>query len=161
MRSLKGKASAHATAPPTALQAREFEGNPLELSYFLLSNLPVDDDVRQQLLEAHTGGWVGWVGWGGAPHGSCCPFLLHRVNTCLPVLELQHQGLPVCLPAVDERLRAECKLLQALGALGCKACGSSLARSADAVQMSEEGISACYVNSHSFVHDIVTLSQVR
>lgn len=27
-------------------------------------------------------------------------------------------------------------------------------------QMSEEGISACYVNSHSFVHDIVTLSQV-
>ena len=28
-------------------------------------------------------------------------------------------------------------------------------------QMSEEGISACYVNSHSFVHDIVTLSQVR
>ena len=26
--------------------------------------------------------------------------------------------------------------------------------------MSEEGISACYVNSHSFVHDIVTLSQV-
>jgi hypothetical protein len=67
----------------------------------------------------------------------------------------------VCLPAVDERLRAECKLLQALGALGCKACGSSLARSVDAVQMSEEGISACYVNSHSFVHDIVTLSQVR
>lgn len=27
-------------------------------------------------------------------------------------------------------------------------------------QMSEEGISACYVNSHSFVHDIVTLSTV-
>ncbi len=26
--------------------------------------------------------------------------------------------------------------------------------------MSEEGISACYVNSHSFVHDIVTLSTV-
>ena len=61
---------------------------------------------------------------------------------------------------MDERLRAECQLLQALGALCCRACGSSLARSADAVQMSEEGISACYVNSHSFVHDIVTLSQV-
>lgn len=67
MRSLKGKASAHATAPPTALQAREFEGNPLELSYFLLSNLPVDDDVRQQLLEAHTGGWGGVV----HPTGCC------------------------------------------------------------------------------------------
>ncbi|PRW58559.1 cereblon isoform X2 isoform B [Chlorella sorokiniana] len=98
-----------------APQARGFEGNPLELSYFLLSNLPVDDDVRQQLLEAKT---------------------------------------------VDERLRKECKLLQALGALCCRACGRVLARSADAVQMSEEGISACYVNSHSFVHDIVTLSQV-
>ncbi|KAL4426161.1 hypothetical protein ABPG77_007443 [Micractinium sp. CCAP 211/92] len=101
----------HSIAP----QAREFEGNPLELSYFLLSNLPVDDDARQQLLEART---------------------------------------------VDERLRAECKLLQALGTLCCRACGASLARSADAVQMSEEGISACYVNSHSFVHDIVTLSTV-
>ena len=77
------------------------------------------------------------------------------------MLEHQHQRFLVCLPAVDERLRAECKLLQALGALCCRACGSSLARSADAVQMSEEGISACYVNSHSFVHDIVTLSQVR
>ncbi|KAL4443928.1 hypothetical protein ABPG75_011665 [Micractinium tetrahymenae] len=101
----------HSIAP----QAREFEGNPLELSYFLISNLPVDDDARQHLLEART---------------------------------------------VDERLRAECKLLQALGALCCRACGTSLARSADAVQMSEEGISACYVNSHSFVHDIVTLSTV-
>ncbi|EFN59238.1 hypothetical protein CHLNCDRAFT_138225 [Chlorella variabilis] len=99
----------HSIAP----QAREFEGNPLELSYFLLSNLPVDDDVRQQLLEA-------------------------------------------C--SADERLRAECKLLQALGTLCCRACGTSLARSADAVQMSEEGISACYVNSHAFIHDIVTLS---
>ena len=27
--------------------------------------------------------------------------------------------------------------------------------------MSEDGISACYVNSHSVVHDIVTLSQAR
>jgi hypothetical protein len=27
--------------------------------------------------------------------------------------------------------------------------------------MSEEGISGCFVNSHSFVHDIVTLSAVR
>ena len=45
--------------PPIPLsQARGFEGNPLELSYFLLSNLPVDDDVRQQLLEAKTGGCV-------------------------------------------------------------------------------------------------------
>ena len=111
---------------------------------------------------------------------------------------------PFPCPPVDERLRKECKLLQALGALCCRACGRVLARSADAVQvrpqcerswkepwapagvnvstahvpvpsvqpttstllplllqMSEEGISACYVNSHSFVHDIVTLSQVR
>lgn len=75
-------------------QARSFEGNPLELSYFLLSNLPVDDDVRQQLLEAKT---------------------------------------------VDARLRAECKLLQALGALCCRACGVSLARSADAVQVGGAG----------------------
>lgn len=42
----------------------------------------------------------------------------------------------LALPAaVDERLRAECKLLQALGALCCRACGASLARSADAVQV--------------------------
>ena len=72
--------------PPIALQAREFEGNPLELSYFMLSNLPVDDDVRQQLLEAHTGGWVGGcgvVGWdrcAGVVQVSallCRPFLLY------------------------------------------------------------------------------------
>jgi hypothetical protein len=37
------------------MQAREFRGGPLELSYHLLSNLPVDDDVRQQLLEANSG----------------------------------------------------------------------------------------------------------
>lgn len=49
------------TCAAALLQAREFEGNPLELSYFLLSNLPVDDDVRQQLLEACSGGWAGAV----------------------------------------------------------------------------------------------------
>ena len=76
----------HSIAP----QARQFEGNPLELSYFLLSNLPVDDDVRQQLLEVAT---------------------------------------------VDERLRRECRLLQALGTLCCRACGATLARSTDAVQV--------------------------
>jgi hypothetical protein len=37
---------------------------------------------------------------------------------------------------VDERLRAECKLLQALGELFCRACNALLARSADAVQAS-------------------------
>ncbi|KAL4853631.1 Phospholipase A I [Chlorella vulgaris] len=99
----------HSIAP----QAREFEGNPLELSYFLLSNLPVNDNVRQQLLEAST---------------------------------------------VDDRLRAECRMLQTLGVLCCRACRTFLARSTDAIQMSEEGISACFVNSHSWVHDIVTLS---
>jgi cereblon len=97
------------------VQAREFEGNPLELSYFLLSNLPVNDNARQQLLEAST---------------------------------------------VDERLRAECRVLQTLGVLCCRACRTFLARSTDAIQMSEEGISACFVNSHSWVHDIVTLSTV-
>lgn len=41
----------HSIAP----RAREFEGSPLELSYFLLSNLPVDDDARQHLLEWTSG----------------------------------------------------------------------------------------------------------
>ena len=52
--------------------------------------MPVDDDVRQQLLEVAT---------------------------------------------VDERLRRECRLLQALGTLCCRACGATLARSTDAVQV--------------------------
>lgn len=51
-------APTHPALPPFYHhQAREFEGNPLELSYFLLSQLPVDDDMRQQLLEAKTGVW--------------------------------------------------------------------------------------------------------
>lgn len=51
-----GSLTRHA-AGALSTQAREFEGGPLALSYFLLSQLPVDDDVRQQLLEATSGGW--------------------------------------------------------------------------------------------------------
>lgn len=33
-------------------QAKEFQGDPLDLSYWLASNLPLEDDTRQKLLEA-------------------------------------------------------------------------------------------------------------
>ena len=46
------------------MQVPAFMGDPLALSYWLVSNLPLDDAVRQQLLEAHSG-----VGGGGAEGG--------------------------------------------------------------------------------------------
>ena len=71
----------------------------------------------------------------------------------------QHRTLhSICpsRPAVDERLRKECKLLQALGTLCCRACGRALARSADAVQVRglaavqrEEAGSCCCITDQS------------
>ncbi len=35
-------------------QVRQLQGDPLALSYWLASNLPLEDDTRQRLLEAPT-----------------------------------------------------------------------------------------------------------
>ena len=38
----------------SVFQVRQLQGDPLALSYWLASNLPLEDDTRQRLLEAPT-----------------------------------------------------------------------------------------------------------
>ncbi|GAB4813547.1 hypothetical protein N2152v2_000593 [Parachlorella kessleri] len=93
-----------------------FRGDPLALSYWLVSNLPLDDSTRQQLLEAHS---------------------------------------------AADRLQREVQLLRGMGAVRCRGCHSQVGSLRDVVQMSEEGVSGCYVNPHGVVHDIFMLGKVQ
>ena len=79
---------------------------------------------------------AGVGGHRGIQRGAC---IVGQVTQCCCVRGFSCRYTPSSAhfhcPPVDERLRKECKLLQALGALCCRACGRVLARSADAVQV--------------------------
>ncbi|KAK9844647.1 hypothetical protein WJX74_005119 [Apatococcus lobatus] len=97
-----------------APEVKEYRGSPLELSFWLSVNLPLQADTRQQLLECTT-----------AAARLCCLI----------------------------------KSLQTLGSLRCVECGTQVAAAKDVISMSEEGIGSAYVNSHGFVHDMITLRE--
>lgn len=98
------------------LPAASFQGSPLELSYWVSHNLPLQPSTRQLLLMCS------------------CP---------------------------ADRLRLLLELLQRLDRLCCSACGTQLATTADVLAMTTEGIGATYVNSHGYVHEMVTFSKVQ
>lgn len=95
-----------------APKVRQLQGDPLALSYWLASNLPLEDDTRQRLLEA---------------------------------------------PTVVERLKNEVALMQRMTSLRCRYCMTEVASARDVLSMSNEGTGGAFVNSHGYVHDMITL----
>ncbi|KAL3153029.1 hypothetical protein ABBQ38_012053 [Trebouxia sp. C0009 RCD-2024] len=95
-----------------APRVRQLHMEPVAVSYWLASNLPLEDDTRQRLLEA---------------------------------------------PTVVERLKNELALMQRMASLRCRFCMTQVAFASDVVSMSSEGTGGAFVNSHGYVHDMITL----
>eukprot|EP00879_Flechtneria_rotunda_P025366 GHRR01026950.1.p1 GENE.GHRR01026950.1~~GHRR01026950.1.p1 ORF type:complete len:532 (+),score=180.41 GHRR01026950.1:223-1818(+) len=93
-----------------------FQGSPVELSYWVSHNLPLQPSTRQLLLAASG-------------------------------------------PA--DRLRLLLSLLERLDQLRCSMCNALLATTGDVLAMTAEGIGGTFVNSHGYVHDMVTFKRVR
>lgn len=131
---------------PPPSQAASFQGSPLELSYWIAHNLPL-----QVIRE---GGWRCLYVFvqGGNLQRFQYPF------SCVSVPLLSAFPPPTMQPATRqlllmcscpaERLRLLLELLQRLDRLCCSACGTQLATTAEVLAMTTEGIGGTYVNSH-------------
>lgn len=74
----------------------------------------------------------------------------------IPVSESTRQEL-LDIDGVSYRLRREIELLESVNLIRCRHCEAVIARWSDMVVMSSDGPLGAYVNSHGFVHEVITL----
>uniref|UniRef100_A0A6N2L0A8 Protein cereblon n=1 Tax=Salix viminalis TaxID=40686 RepID=A0A6N2L0A8_SALVM len=78
----------------------------------------------------------------------------------IPVSEETRQEL-LEIDGISYRLRREIGLLESFDAVQCKTCKTVIAQRSDMVVMSTEGPLGAYVNSHGYVHEIMTLQKAN
>uniref|UniRef100_A0A6N2MGT3 Lon N-terminal domain-containing protein n=1 Tax=Salix viminalis TaxID=40686 RepID=A0A6N2MGT3_SALVM len=78
----------------------------------------------------------------------------------IPVSEETRQEL-LEIDGISYRLRREIGLLESFDAVQCKTCKTVIAQRSDMVVMSTEGHLGAYVNSHGYVHEIMTLQKAN
>jgi cereblon len=61
---------------------------------------------------------------------------------------------------VDYRLLLERLFIKKSSSFGCL-CGSEMIMIGDLINLNSEGISCCYVNSHGYVHDLITAKAIN
>jgi hypothetical protein len=84
------------------------------------------------------------------------------IASVLPLSSERQQLLLEC-PTASERLLGEIRIMSKMigNRLSCQTCNTSVALAKDVFRMSSEGISGVFVNTHGFIHDIVTLLTIR
>eukprot|EP01024_Parvocaulis_polyphysoides_P060459 TRINITY_DN6600_c1_g1_i1.p3 TRINITY_DN6600_c1_g1~~TRINITY_DN6600_c1_g1_i1.p3 ORF type:complete len:171 (-),score=10.37 TRINITY_DN6600_c1_g1_i1:542-1054(-) len=97
-------------------QVQEFRGNPIELSYWCIQNLPFSNKLRQQLLEVE---------------------ISQRLRTIIS--RSKSKNLRIC----------------------CEQCGLNLGMGSDVISMSDTGPGGIFVNPGGYVHDVITLKNIR
>ncbi|KAJ7569659.1 hypothetical protein O6H91_01G087600 [Diphasiastrum complanatum] len=65
------------------------------------------------------------------------------------------------MDGVVHRLRREIQLLESMDQIRCKHCQAVIARRTDMLVMSTDGPISAFVNEHGYVHETLTLKQVR
>ncbi|KAJ6745644.1 PROTEIN CEREBLON [Salix koriyanagi] len=78
----------------------------------------------------------------------------------IPVSEETRQEL-LEIDGISYRLRWEIGLLESFDVVQCKTCKTVIAQRSDMVVMSTEGPLGAYVNSHGYVHEIMTLQKAN
>ncbi|KAJ6698048.1 hypothetical protein OIU79_011564 [Salix purpurea] len=78
----------------------------------------------------------------------------------IPVSEETRQEL-LEIDGISYRLRREIGLLESFDVVQCKTCKTVIAQRSDMVVMSTEGPLGAYVNSHGYVHEIMTLQKAN
>ena len=80
----------------------------------------------------------------------------------LPLSSERQQNLLECATA-SERLLREIRIMSKMigNRLSCQTCSTVVALAKDVFRMSSEGISGVFVNTHGFIHDIVTLLSIK
>ncbi|XP_062096493.1 uncharacterized protein LOC133802239 [Humulus lupulus] len=74
----------------------------------------------------------------------------------IPVSESTRQEL-LEIDGISYRLRREIELLESVNLIKCRHCQTVIARRSDMLAMSSDGPLGAYVNSHGFVHEVITL----
>ncbi|KAG5244234.1 ATP-dependent protease La domain-containing family protein [Salix suchowensis] len=100
----------------------------------------------------------------GAPSMDCLvrkPDLLSfYIASKIPVSEETRQEL-LEIDGISYRFRREIGLLESFDVVQCKTCKTVIAQRSDMVVMSAEGPLGAYVNSHGYVHEIMTLQKAN
>ncbi|XP_024458541.1 uncharacterized protein LOC7462291 isoform X1 [Populus trichocarpa] len=78
----------------------------------------------------------------------------------IPVSEETRQEL-LEIDGISYRLRREIGLLESFDLVQCKTCKTVIAQRSDMLVMSTEGPLGAYVNSHGYVHEIMTLQKAN
>ncbi|KAK3213016.1 hypothetical protein Dsin_017722 [Dipteronia sinensis] len=82
--------------------------------------------------------------------------LSFHIASKIPVSESTRQEL-LEIDGISYRLRREIELLDCFDLVRCKSCKTAIARRSDMLVMSSDGPLGAYVNTHGYVHEIMTL----